>query len=599
MSQQTIKSQDLTIEKLFDDFYIVPDYQREYVWQEKHVEQLLNDVYTEFPPPEFRNKSDDYFIGSIVVCSGADRTNNLYEVIDGQQRIPTAYIFSCVVKNYILKLENHAAVDNVKHRISGTDMDSQGFDVARYKVTLQYGDSSSVLEKFAQDDFDLDEISSVSESASNLINAYNIIHNFITREFGQNENELRRFYSHFAKKVKLVQVETVDVNHALRVFETINDRGVGLNPMDLLKNLMFKQVKAEDFKILNQKWKELNDAIQSANEKPFSFLRYFIFSQFNVERDDIQSQVYEWFLNNESVCQYKEKPIKFVEKMRVAANAYTSFIDGKNLNGTGNRYLDNIKYLTPNSRQHMSLLLAAMELPTECFTELCRQIENLLFIYIVTGKKLNEFERNFIRWATELREVKDTDGLSQFISKYIDPAKQEHKDSFNNAFLHLKEKDLPKYRLKYILSKLTQYINEKSLGSEEPWVDLKNFAKTTVEIEHILPQKPETAIIDAFDKPAEIGKYIPRLGNLTLLEKSINASISNGSFADKKNAYKQSVFYLTKSIAEQVKVGTNTAIDQAVENLKEFETWNSQSIEERQQILAELANRVWDTIPVP
>ena len=40
---------DLTVEKTFKEFYIVPDYQREYVWEaEKHVIQLLNDMYDVF-----------------------------------------------------------------------------------------------------------------------------------------------------------------------------------------------------------------------------------------------------------------------------------------------------------------------------------------------------------------------------------------------------------------------------------------------------------------------------------------------------------------------------------------------------------------------
>ncbi|WP_375470094.1 DUF262 domain-containing protein [uncultured Nostoc sp.] len=595
MNQQTIKSLDLTIDKLFDDFYSIPPYQREYVWEEKQVEQLLYDVHKEFPPLEFRHKSDDYFIGSIVVCPSSDGTNNLYEVIDGQQRITTAHIFSCVVKNYLIKLENHAAVDSIKTRIYGIDTDSNGFDVPLYKVALQYEDSSKVLDKFADDNFDLEQIVDNTKSAQNLVNAYGIIYNFISNEFGQDESELRRFYLHFTKKVKLVRVETADVNHALRVFETLNDRGVGLNPMDLLKNLMFKQVNIENFENINTQWKELNDAIQSANEKPFSFLRYFIFSNFDVKRDDVQEEkVYEWFLNNNSVCQYTEKPIEFVEKLRKSANAYASFIKGKNPDGTNNRYLANIKHLTPNSRQHMSLLLTGLELPKELFIELCRQLENTLFALIITGKKLNELERTFIEWSSEIRKVKDANTLDQFVNQYILPIKQDIRQKFEEIFLSLQEKDLPKYRLKYMLAKFSQYINEKAFGSEENWINLNTFIQNKIEIEHILPQKPEQAIVDDFDKPNEITKYISRLGNLTLLEKTINASIGRGTFSEKKAAYPQSVFLLTRSITEKPVLGTNTAINRAVQDLKEFTIWNSQAIEERQKMLTYLAKQVWD-----
>ncbi|KAI3602821.1 hypothetical protein D8I24_3220 [Cupriavidus necator H850] len=47
--------------------------------------------------------------------------------------------------------------------------------------------------------------------------------------------------AYLANNVVFIQIST-DVSSALKIFETINERGVGLNPMDLLKNLLFTQV---------------------------------------------------------------------------------------------------------------------------------------------------------------------------------------------------------------------------------------------------------------------------------------------------------------------------------------------------------------------
>ncbi|NEN93855.1 MAG: HNH endonuclease, partial [Okeania sp. SIO3H1] len=156
------------------------------------------------------------------------------------------------------------------------------------------------------------------------------------------------------------------------------------------------------------------------------------------------------------------------------------------------------------------------------------------------------------------------------------------------------ESDTQKYKLKYILAKLTQYIEEKALGKEKPQSDLNNFLKASIEIEHILPQKPTEEVIKNFDKHNEIKKYIPKLGNLTLLEKSINASVQNGLYSSKIEPYKQSKLYLTKSIVESIQVGKNSQIDRAVKNLKPFKQWTSKSIEERQKILTNLALEVWN-----
>ena len=78
---QTIESVDIPLGKLFSDFYVVPSYQREYVWEEKQVEQLLEDIHNEFAG-NGDSASSEYFIGSIVVCLHPD---GLYELIDGQQ----------------------------------------------------------------------------------------------------------------------------------------------------------------------------------------------------------------------------------------------------------------------------------------------------------------------------------------------------------------------------------------------------------------------------------------------------------------------------------------------------------------------------------
>ncbi|MFM5979238.1 MAG: HNH endonuclease family protein [Sphaerospermopsis kisseleviana] len=95
-----------------------------------------------------------------------------------------------------------------------------------------------------------------------------------------------------------------------------------------------------------------------------------------------------------------------------------------------------------------------------------------------------------------------------------------------------------------------------------------------------------------FDKPDQIDKYIKMLGNLTLLEKPINASIQDKPFQIKKNAYPKSKFLITKSIGEKVNIGSNTSIDRAVQDLEPFDNWNSESIEMRQDILAQLATKI-------
>jgi uncharacterized protein with ParB-like and HNH nuclease domain len=70
-------------EALRECFYIVPDYQREYVWTDKEVHQLLDDIDEQLDT----GTSREYFIGTVLV-SPTDQKNH-YHVIDGQQRLTT------------------------------------------------------------------------------------------------------------------------------------------------------------------------------------------------------------------------------------------------------------------------------------------------------------------------------------------------------------------------------------------------------------------------------------------------------------------------------------------------------------------------------
>jgi len=103
MTEQSIVSQDMTLKRLFQDFYRVPDYQREYVWGEAdakgeggdQVDQFLSDIHIEFEAAT-KHFAPEYFIGTIVVCKGDDQ---VFELIDGQQRTTTAYLTLCAIRD--------------------------------------------------------------------------------------------------------------------------------------------------------------------------------------------------------------------------------------------------------------------------------------------------------------------------------------------------------------------------------------------------------------------------------------------------------------------------------------------------------------------
>ncbi|HEY9802687.1 MAG TPA: DUF262 domain-containing protein [Leptolyngbyaceae cyanobacterium] len=588
-----IESRDYTLEELFQDFYVVKEYQREYVWEEKQVGELLEDVYEKF----LDNKSGsdwECFIGSIIVC----KSQELYELIDGQQRMTTAYLILCAVRDYLLELNPDEPVGKLKGFITSYVVEENGSEKFKERIELQYDEESrNVLEKIARQQNFID----VSENSSviRLKNAYQFALYFLKEKFSGNENtiqEVRQFYARFIKNVRVVRVETKSMSHALNVFETINNRGVGLDSMDLLKNLMFLQItknriiKDKDFEKLKNKWKEMLKVLYESNENPIRFLRYFIMSNYGYERIR-EDKIYEWFKEDKNKSKYENKPFEFVDSLLKSAKSLAYFKEGKDISGKYNRYLLNISYLSTS--QHFVLLLAAQHFSKEMFTEICKHLENFLFIYIITEARSSKLEVLFVKWASKLRQIINQESLEQFISEEIQAEKQKLSEKFLIAFKKLDEDTVRKKILQYILAKLTQYVDELAYGETEAHTYLKNYINKTVEIEHILPQNHEL-VKSSFDKQDQIDKYVKYLGNLTLIEKPINTSVKNKTFEVKKNAYQKSKFLITRSIVEPINIGVNTAIDRAVKDLSTFDEWNSAEIERRQEMLAQLAKKVWE-----
>lgn len=589
MSEQTIQSRDITLANVFQDFYVVPDYQREYVWESEQVEQLLGDIRSEQAGPE-ESEPAEYFIGSIVVCPN---TVGTLDLIDGQQRMTTLYLTLCAIRDRLFALGQHVP-EPLPPQIAFTSIDVMGKEQFRYRLDLQYADSGDVLVRIAG----RKEATPLGRTLSirNIVNAYETAIAFLRTELGDDPGRIRAFYGYLMNKVKLIRIQTEDVAKALKVFETINDRGKGLDAMDLLKNLLFMKATQEQFKELKSTWKAMQDIIHDMGEKPLRFLRYFIFSKYDVEllRED---EIYGWLSRHPEVG-YATDPIGFARELQEAVLAYRNFLRGLDESGARNRYLENLRILGGKAaRQHLILLLAGRHLPASLFDRLAKEVEELFFVYVITREPTRDFERDFARWTTELALVEDAEGLDQLVARRFTPAKAKLSKRFDDAFRRLYVYNVQGYRLRYILAKLTQQVELDAYGENETSRWLQHFVDTAYEIEHVFPQGASDAAkaeFGSFTDPA----IAQRLGNLVLVEKSINASLGNRPYSYKRTVYPKSKHLLTRSLAESQRVGRDGRIDRAVAGFTAFPEWNEKSVEQREAELAALARRTWD-VPDP
>jgi hypothetical protein len=453
-------------------------------------------------------------------------------------------------------------------------------------------------------------------SLENLVNAYGTLFRHLQDNY-DDKPKLKKFWGYLATNVVFIQIST-DVRSALKIFETINERGVGLNPMDLLKNLLFTHVSPEDFTRLKDEWKKITRPLEKAREKPLRFLRYFLMANYKieVERGDAErkdavvreDEIYDWLTNdtNAALCGYEEKPFEFVRKITRNVERYLHYTEGRGNDGHTNLAMDSLARLTGGAFSlHYVLLLAATNFPKPLFDHFVTQLESFLFYYIFTKTPTKDLERNFSLWADELRPIaeesdsrKQKERLNAFVNERFQTNMSAKSVELSDALKRYTLYSMQQYRTRYLLAKLTQHVDMAYRGQTAPG-SLADYAG--LQIEHILPNNPKADLLVDFKSKHPKAAYDEckiKLGNLTLLEKPINIIAGNDFFAGKCQEYVKCKHYLTSSIAGLTTVGSNTSISRINQRLQAFDEWTPDTIDFRQAMLINLVKEVWKITPI-
>ncbi len=582
--------QKLNIDNCFKNHYVVPDYQREYVWENRQVEQMLSDIISAYES----NSEKPYFMGMTVVYSSP----KVFELVDGQQRLTTFFITLCVLINIYKEIGDEAST--FKSRIYSPVMDEDGDEYDDFALKLQYTESSECLKNIFHGSIPgEDSRQNLGQSDARLYDAYETIFQKLKEEY-PTLAELKKFGSYLFKKVEIVQIETSDISDALKIFETINQRGVGLNSMDLLKNMIFMQVSREDFAKLNEQWKAIIDKIYQANEKPLRFLRYFITATYDISDETgiikgilPEDRIYPWLMDNESKCGYKKNPFDFVNSLADGVKRFVDYLS-PNLVEKGNEYLLNIPRIAGTSyKSHIVLLMAANSMEMEAFSRFKQILEAVLYYSTINKIKGNETEKLFAGWCPKIRKIRTNDELTTFVTDEIIPQVNSWKENRNykRNFEMLSLNNTQQYRIRYVLTRITKYVDDTRVGGNNA-ANISSYYDKKNQIEHIMPQKCND--LDSYGvSESEFTDVVNMLGNLTLLEKSFNSSINNASYSEKCKVYPGSVFYLTKSLPKLEDVGKETASTKMNKKLKSWDNWNKETITDRQEIMYNLSEEIW------
>lgn len=586
-----------SIEKLRDFFFVVPDYQREYVWKaDDQVEQFLYDIDSEYD----RSDTDPprYFIGSIIIVLKGGK----FDVIDGQQRLTTIVLTLCVLRDLLSDCalsQKHAQVlDLIRQWLVRFDIHS---DETRVRLELQYDESKSFLTDLIQGQpYD----GEVTSSIARMKEAYRRIHDFFHVIAEDGLETLIGYVRYFLTRVELVVIESENLSSALKIFETINQRGVGLNAMDLVKNLLFSEAREAEFGQIKDTWRKVIDHLERCDEgqSPLRFLKYFLVARYHkgILRED---EIYKWIISKEGkqALDYGNSPLKLAKEMERVAARYSDLVKATEYFGDGSRFphVSHIGFINKyRSRQHLVLLLALPLKANDALLDyLGKQIESFFFFSNSLGIQGRTNEQLFARWAADLRTAVDQSAVDQALAQTMLPYLREKIGEFRSAFPMLSHTIYnPGYRQRFVLGRLENTMRLMAGLSPHGHEFIQS-----LQIEHILPQTPRNAVIPSeFEDMDEYQAAVARLGNVTLLEPMINQAVNNINdmatdwFSSKQREYVNSDVVMTNLLNADYQIGKNTAINRfRQQSGYAFQSWSRDDIAKRQRVLMELVFETW------
>lgn len=214
-----------SIKELFEknDSYVIPIYQRNYIWGHGEIMQLIQDI-TDYAF-DAKKKNQNYYIGTLVVFDRIVDNQIIYETIDGQQRLTTL--------NILL---------NALHRLFKNKLDS----IINFQLNLSFDSRKKSTDTLEVINRNSEEVifSSSKEYNGNIKQRYFDAEK-ILKQFLDTDEKIKTFYTYLTNNVKIVRVsvpEETDLNH---YFEIMNNRGEQLEKHEILKAKMLEIIHEE------------------------------------------------------------------------------------------------------------------------------------------------------------------------------------------------------------------------------------------------------------------------------------------------------------------------------------------------------------------
>lgn len=561
--------------------FVVPDFQRNYAWEEEQIDALLEDL------SYGAQSHQSHFIGSLIVQIDPAQPK-IASVIDGQQRLTTIFMVVACLRDYVvymgeseLILEGQPSKNvleklneflfahdeitfELRDRFEAHPMIAEMFSTQilanplpnrpplparHHKFSQELRDAHKRIKRWPSEQFELVDKERKTETVELLSNQEKLAW-------------ILRVLDVLRLKIKLLQISTQDEAESFDIFMSLNSTGKNLGAADLVKSHMFSKLTAglstsersKKNQELTERWRGV---LTNLNQGDIDqFLRHYLLSrqsEKSVKEKDIFPTFREMLdpktpgnegkaateITETNLEQIIEASIVYEELL--SCNALTSF--------EGKRALRTLLEIGSAYR----ILLMRVFADGSGFTvkeqaRITEKVEAFNLRWVLTGGNGQILENFYQKLANKNLDT----GADYTVNEILEQL---------NARMAEDEEVMVKFKAEAKSAKQTKLILfriEQELGLDEPFepkdmsleqiAPLKDTPGWELWVKKLFPGEPEAMDLEY---ETTVGQW----GNLTLVEKPLPTKIKGLDFRDKADGheefagYKQSRYQLTKGLS--------------------------------------------------
>lgn len=601
-------------ELLQSQSFSIDEYQREYKWEEKNITELISDLQEKFlscyQPGDSTQKVsnyESYFLGSIIVS----KRNGKSYLIDGQQRVTSLtllliYLYR-IAKNLNLGLDGQLA----------PLIFSDNFGQPSFNLDIQ--ERLPVIEAlFKGIDFTPD---GKEESIQTMYARYQDIEKQdLAEELG---DSLPHFIYWLMNKVGLIEIATDNDNYAYAIFETMNDRGKPLSPVDMLKAYLLAPITDTDKRrSSNQLWKQqvlslISWGGEHEAERDATCIKAWLRAQYaetirerkagatDKDWELIGSAFHRWARDNSAKLGWdkEEKNLTLINRdFPFFAKAFETILDASKNYTPG---LESIYYNAHNEFTWQNTVLLAPLIPSDDDLTVKAKLEATatyldiwLMRRVVNYIRVGYSATNYAMWllSKDIRQ-KPLAELKIILANRLNADEVDfsgHQAKGREGINDLRLNQFSRRYIYHILARMTAYV-EVGAGRPDLFDKYVNReSKNSLDIEHIWADN-YAVYKDQFDSSEEFQRWRNHIAGLLLLPADVNRSYQDKPYEEKVQHYaKQNLLAASLNSASYEHQPQFTNFIQT-KNLafKPYQSLGKSEQSERRKLVEQLVNQIW------